>query len=79
MLFRVNMVECVHSMEIEKIQQKNIYNQQLSTLTEGDAELAEESSTYEQNRISSKGNPSLLSSGGTEILLGDQSLRQESR
>lgn len=53
--------------------------QQLSTLAEGDAEPADESGTHEQNRISSKGNPSLLSSGGTEILLGDQSLRQESR
>lgn len=53
--------------------------QQLSTLAEGDAEPAEEPGAHEQNRISSKGNPSLLSSGGTEILLGDQSLRQESR
>lgn len=44
---------------------------QLSTLSEGDSEPPEES--YEPHSIS-KGSV-LPSSGGTEILLGDQSLR----
>ncbi|EAT33710.1 AAEL014013-PA [Aedes aegypti] len=49
-------------------QQNNISS--LATLSEGELELQEESS-YETN--------SNISRGGTEVLLGDQSLRQENR
>lgn len=49
--------------------------QQLSTLSEGDSEPPEE--PYAQNIISAKG--PLPSAGGTEVLLGDQSLRQDNR
>lgn len=48
--------------------------QQLSTLTEGDSEPPEE--PYAQ-QIISKGQ--LPTAGGTEKLLGDQTLRQDNR
>lgn len=54
--------------------------QQLSTLSEGDSEPTEGTTTSDINRISSKGNSSLqVQAGRNEILLGDQSLRQENR
>lgn len=52
--------------------------QQLSTLSEGDSEPTE--GITDTNRISAIGNSSLpVQAGRNEILLGDQSLRQESR
>lgn len=58
---------------------KNKYSeQQLSTLSEGDLEPTE--GTTDTNRISAIGNSSLpVQAGRNEILLGDQSLRQENR
>ncbi|XP_031626872.1 uncharacterized protein LOC116343112 isoform X4 [Contarinia nasturtii] len=54
--------------------------QQLSTLSEGDLEPTDGTTTSDINRISSKGNSSLqVQAGRNEILLGDQSLRQENR
>lgn len=54
--------------------------QQLSTLSEGDSEPTEGTTTSDTNRISSKGNSSLqVQAGRNEILLGDQTLRQENR
>lgn len=58
----------------------NTQQQQLSTLSEGDLELTDGTTASDVNRISSKGNSSLLvQAGRNEILLGDQSLRQENR
>lgn len=51
---------------------------QLQTLSEGDSEPIDE--TVDINRISSLGNTSLsVQAGRNEILLGDQSLRQDNR
>lgn len=54
--------------------------QQLSTLSEGDLEPTD-GTTTDLNRISAKGNASLqVQAGRNEVLLGDQSLlRQENR
>lgn len=63
------------------VRRKKKYKQQLSTLSEGDLESTE-GSTTDLNRISAKGNASLLvQAGRNEVLLGDQSLllRQENR
>ncbi|XP_055303206.1 uncharacterized protein LOC129568883 isoform X3 [Sitodiplosis mosellana] len=54
--------------------------EQLSTLSEGDLEPTDGTTASDINRISSKGNSSLLvQAGRNEILLGDQLLRQENR